>query len=108
VAGPRDYTIGRLGDFPRRADIIRGWGLAEWLRAYARLLRVSYVIFQGRIWSASRAVEGWRPYGGATCTTPPTRPVGTTTTSTSHCRSESAFRRASPSPTTDHPPRRTR
>ena len=59
-----DYTIGRLGDFPRRADVLRGWALAEWLRTYARALRVSYVIFQGRIWSVARAAQGWRPYSG--------------------------------------------
>jgi hypothetical protein len=59
-----DYTIGRLGDFPRRADVLRGWALAEWLRTCAAALHVSYVIFQGRIWSLRRAREGWRPYSG--------------------------------------------
>lgn len=59
-----DYTIGRLGHFPGPADTTRGWALAQWLRAYAAPLHVSYVIWQGRIWSVARNAEGWRPYSG--------------------------------------------
>jgi hypothetical protein len=59
-----DYTIGRLGTFPGPADTAAGWALAHWLRANAAALRLSYVIWQGRIWSTSRDSEGWRPYSG--------------------------------------------
>lgn len=59
-----DVTFGRLGTFPGAYDIRRGWVLAEWLRANANGLRVSYVIWQGRIWSLSRDHEGWRTYTG--------------------------------------------
>ncbi len=38
--------------------------MAEWLRANADALDVSYVIWAGRTWSPSRASEGWRPYTG--------------------------------------------
>jgi hypothetical protein len=31
----------------------------------ARRLGIMYVIFNGRIWGAYRAADGWRPYGGA-------------------------------------------
>jgi hypothetical protein len=59
-----DYTFGRSGAFPGPADIRRGWALAQWLRTYAADLHVGYVIWQGRIWSAARDGEGWRPYSG--------------------------------------------
>ncbi len=59
-----DYTIGVLGKFPGPADIARGWALATWLRTYAGALDVSYVIWQGRIWSRTHDTEGWRPYDG--------------------------------------------
>jgi Transglycosylase SLT domain len=59
-----DYTFGQLGAFPDEADTARGWQLAEWLRSYADQLRVAYIVWQGRIWSAARSDEGWRPYGG--------------------------------------------
>jgi hypothetical protein len=60
-----DYTFGRLGRFPGPADVVRGWALARWLRGHAASLRVSYVIWQGRIWSTSHDGAGWRPYSGA-------------------------------------------
>jgi len=59
-----DYTIGRLGHRPGGADRARGWALAHWLRAYAGLLKVSYVIWQGRIWSQEHDAQSWRPYDG--------------------------------------------
>lgn len=70
-----DYTIGRAGTFPGAADVGRGWVLAQWLRTYARPLHVSYVIWQGRIWSLDRDSEGWRPYSGGGVYDP-TDPVG--------------------------------
>ena len=59
-----DVTFGRLGTFPGPDDVLRGWVLANWLRANAAPLQVSYVIWQGRIWSPSRDSESWRAYGG--------------------------------------------
>ena len=59
-----DLTFGALGRFPDAADTTRGWQVAEWLAANASPLKVAYVIWQGRIWSASRADEGWRIYTG--------------------------------------------
>ena len=59
-----DYTFGRIGAFPDALDRERGWVLAEWLRVNADPLAVSYVIWQGQIWSSRRADEGWRPYTG--------------------------------------------
>lgn len=59
-----DVSIGAPGSFPPARDASRGHQIAEWLRANADPLRVAYVIWAGRIWSASRADEGWRPYGG--------------------------------------------
>jgi hypothetical protein len=59
-----DYTIGRIGTYPGPADVTRGWVLATWLRANAVPLHVSYVIWQGRIWSRAHDTEGWRPYTG--------------------------------------------
>ena len=41
-----------------------GWKVTNWLKDNAETLGVEYLIWQGRIWSAARASEGWRPYGG--------------------------------------------
>ena len=59
-----DTTFGALGRHPGPADQARGWAYAEWLRANAQPLRVSYMIWAGRIWSATRDDDGWRPYTG--------------------------------------------
>ena len=59
-----DFTFGRLGNFPNAGDTARGWSLAQWLRTNAAALHVSYVIWQGRIWSANRAAAGWQAYNG--------------------------------------------
>lgn len=40
----------------------RGWTAAQWAVAHAEELEVDVVIFDRRLWSASRAQEGWRPY----------------------------------------------
>ncbi len=40
----------------------RGWALAQYLVANAGRLAVRTVIFDDRIWSASRSDEGWRGY----------------------------------------------
>ncbi len=40
----------------------RGWALAHYLVAHAERLAVSTVIFDGRIWTARRSIQGWRDY----------------------------------------------
>ena len=40
----------------------RGWVLANWLVAHADRLDVATVIFDDRIWTARRSVQGWRDY----------------------------------------------
>lgn len=59
-----DFTFGTAGLFPGPADTARGWQLAAWLTTNASALKVAYVIWQGHIWSAARASEGWRTYTG--------------------------------------------
>ena len=62
-----DHTTGAavdfmVNDYRTTAGRSYGWQLAEWARAHARELGVSYVIFDMKIWSVSRDSEGWRPY----------------------------------------------
>lgn len=59
-----DITFGQLGEFPAKADVDRGWLVARWLQVNAAALRVRYLIWQGRIWHAGRAEDGWLPYSG--------------------------------------------
>ncbi len=40
----------------------RGWALAQYLVAHADRLQITTVIFDGRIWTERRAVQGWRSY----------------------------------------------
>jgi hypothetical protein len=37
-----------------------GWELARWVRAHARELGVSEVIYSQKIWTVQRGGEGWR------------------------------------------------
>ena len=60
-----DFTFGQIGHFPDQQDTARGWAFAQWLQSNAGPLHVSYLIWQGHIWSPQRAAEGWRPYDGA-------------------------------------------
>jgi len=39
-----------------------GWQVARWAQANATGLGVTYIIWQGRIWSVARSAEGWRDY----------------------------------------------
>jgi hypothetical protein len=39
-----------------------GWAMAQYLVAHAERLEVDTVIFDGRIWTAQRAGQGWRTY----------------------------------------------
>ena len=41
---------------------VRGWAVAHYLVAHADRLAVETVIFDGRIWTARRALQGWRDY----------------------------------------------
>ena len=59
-----DVTFGSLGKFPKGADKENGDRLAEWLVSNADTWGISYVIWQGRVWSTARAGQGWRPYTG--------------------------------------------
>jgi hypothetical protein len=40
----------------------RGWQQAMWATAHAERLHIATVIFDRRIWSAARSVQGWRTY----------------------------------------------
>jgi len=44
------------------ASKARGWALAQYLVAHADRLSLNTVIFDGRIWTARRAFQGWRDY----------------------------------------------
>ena len=59
-----DFTVGAIGVRPTPAQRVIGWQLAHWLQADAAALGVSYVIWDGHIWSAARSREGWRVYDG--------------------------------------------
>lgn len=69
-----DHPRGRACDFfpttagrrPQGDELRAGWNVANWLRANASTLGVSYVIWQGRIWSpGDRDAGGWgRAYTG--------------------------------------------
>jgi hypothetical protein len=60
-----DFTVGRISRFPTTAQRSAGWQLAHWAQANAVALGISYIIWDGRIWSTSRTAEGWRRYNGA-------------------------------------------
>ena len=45
-----------------RKNRVRGWAMAQYLVAHADRLAVNTVIFDGRIWTARRADQGWRDY----------------------------------------------
>ena len=45
-----------------RAQKVRGWAMAQYLVSQGRRLAVATVIYDGRIWTARRADEGWRDY----------------------------------------------
>lgn len=45
-----------------RANKVRGWAEAHYLVAHADRLAVETVIFDGKIWTARRGLQGWREY----------------------------------------------
>jgi len=62
-----DHPSGRAVDvmiagWDTAAGNTTGWEVAEWARANAVGLGVTYVIFDAQTWSVARAGEGWRPY----------------------------------------------
>ncbi|WP_141566624.1 hypothetical protein [Pseudonocardia sp. N23] len=61
-----DFFPGDAGRFAKGGDLDNGWRAAEWFRTNAEALQVSYVIWQGRIWTRGVADRnGWgRPYTG--------------------------------------------
>ena len=71
-----DHYTGRAIDVmltPRSAEKTAfGWRIAVFLQSNAQALGISYLIWHGRIWSPSRAGEGWRTYthpsGGTSAT----------------------------------------
>jgi hypothetical protein len=46
----------------RPATRHQGWATAQYLVAHAERLRVATVIYDGQIWTARRAAQGWRDY----------------------------------------------
>ncbi|MBS3939654.1 MAG: hypothetical protein KG028_01715 [Actinobacteria bacterium] len=57
-----DITIGGIGRFPTATERAEGWRIADWLTTHANALALSYIVWDGLIWSAARATEGWRTY----------------------------------------------
>lgn len=89
-----DHTYGGVGSRPgqsdhpsgRAVDVMidnwdtstgnaHGWEIANWVRANAGWLGVTYVIFDRQIWSVDRDSEDWRPY---------THPSGQSTPTLAH------------------------
>lgn len=65
--GVSDHPSGNAVDF--MVDNYRtpegrqyGWQIAEWTKAHADELGVTYIIYDMKIWSVARDSEGWRPY----------------------------------------------
>lgn len=56
--GGGDHSVGRAVDIMVSGST--GWEVAEFVRAHASELGVSYVIYSQRIWSVQRSGEGWR------------------------------------------------
>jgi len=56
--GGGDHATGRAVDIMVSGE--RGWEVAEFVRANAGALGVSYAIYSQKIWSVERGGEGWR------------------------------------------------
>ena len=60
-----DGTFGNaIGEAATGQALELGWAVTNWLEEHAEVLGIDYLIWQGQIWSAGRADEGWRPYDG--------------------------------------------
>ena len=62
-----DHATGRavdvmIADWQRPSGADHGTQIAEWVRANARELGVTYVIWRAKIWSLARNAQGWRSY----------------------------------------------
>lgn len=65
MPGSAHYEGRAIDVFFRPVDAahkVHGWALAQYLVAHAARLAIDTVIFDARIWTASRADEGWRDY----------------------------------------------
>jgi len=65
IEGSAHYSGRAVDIFVRpisRANKVRGWAIAHYFVAQADRLDIETVIFDGRIWTARRSDEGWRPY----------------------------------------------
>lgn len=71
-----DHYTGRAVDVMLNpigpANSALGWRIALYLQANARALNITYVIWQGRIWSPGQAAAGWRAYAHPQGRTDPT------------------------------------
>lgn len=64
-AGATDHDDGLAVDFmvpnyDSTSANAQGWKLAKWLQHNARRLKITYVIFDQKIWNIERDSEGWR------------------------------------------------
>ncbi|WP_420330074.1 M23 family metallopeptidase [Ornithinimicrobium murale] len=60
-----DGTFGNaIGEAATGQALELGWAVTNWLQEHAETLGIDYLIWQGQIWSAGRADEGWRDYDG--------------------------------------------
>ena len=55
-----DHGKGLAADFMVHSNTTKGYRIAEFAKKHYQQLNVSYVIWNQRIWSVSRASEGWR------------------------------------------------
>jgi hypothetical protein len=70
-----DHPHGRAVDimienWSNASGIAEGTAIAEWLRAHAEQLGITYIIWRARIWSTGD--PAWRPYGHPSGATDPT------------------------------------
>ena len=56
-----DCHAGNFGILPTAAERDEMYSLAQWSVRYANELKISYVIFEQKIWSLQSASLGWRP-----------------------------------------------
>lgn len=67
--GGGEHSVGRAVDIMIGSDSDLGYQIADWVRAHAKELGVSEVIWHQHIWTVQRSSEGWRSMedrGGAT------------------------------------------
>ncbi len=53
-----DVTIGQIGRMPTPAERAHGWTIADWLVANADPLQITYLVWDGQLWTTA----GWRTY----------------------------------------------